>query len=94
MENPTRQGDIVIVKTGRDKGKYFLVIETENGVAYIVNGKDRKVQNPKKKNIKHIKKVLTESLKDLAEKIQSGQPTANTKIYLAIRTETQKLQED
>ena len=94
MENPIRQGDIVIVKTGRDKGKYFLVIETENGVAYIVNGKDRKVQNPKKKNIKHIKKVLTESLKDLAEKIQSGQPTANTKIHLAIRTETQKLQED
>ena len=56
MENPIRQGDIVIVKTGRDKGKYFLVIETENGIAYIVNGKDRKVQNPKKKNIKHIKK--------------------------------------
>lgn len=94
MENPIRQGDIVIVKTGRDKGKYFLIIKTENNVAYIVNGKDRKVQNPKKKNIKHIKVVLTERLKDLSEKIQSGQPTANTKIYLAIRAETQKLQED
>ena len=56
--------------------------------------KSNEKQNPKKKNIKHIKKVLTESLKDLAEKIQSGQPTANTKIYLAIRTEIQKLQED
>ena len=94
MENPIEQGDIVTAKTGRDKGKYFLVVTTEIGIANIVNGKDRKVQNPKKKNLKHIKKVSTLSLKDLAEKIQSGQPIANKRIYLAIMAEKQKLQED
>ena len=45
---------IVISKSGRDKGKWFAVIKTEGNFVYIANGKLRKIENPKKKNIKHI----------------------------------------
>ena len=94
MEKPIKQGDIVKAMTGRDKGKYFLVIFLDGDIAYIVDGKMRKVDNPKKKNIKHLKIVLSESQKVLAEKIQKGQTVGNKRIYLSIRTEIQKLQED
>ena len=94
MEKPIKQGDIVKAMTGRDKGKYFLVVFLDGDMAYIVDGKTRKVDNPKKKNIKHLKIVLSERQKELAEKIQKGQPVGNKRIYLSIRTEKQKLQED
>lgn len=94
MEKPIKQGDIVKAMTGRDKGKYFLVIFLDGDFAYIVDGKTRKVDNPKKKNIKHLKIVLSESQKVLAEKIQKGQTVGNKRTYLSIRTEIQKLQED
>ena len=45
---------IVISKSGRDKGKWFAVIKTEGNFVYIANGKLRKIENPKKKNIKHV----------------------------------------
>lgn len=62
-------GDLVIALQGRDSGNIFVVyhIYNENYVA-IVNGKNRKLNKPKKKNIKHIKslnindKTLTEKL--------------------------------
>ena len=94
MEKPIKQGDIVKAMTGRDKGKYFLVVFLEGDVAYIVDGKTRKVDNPKNKNIKHIIKVLSQTQKDLAEKIQKGEKVGNKRIYLSIKAEKQKLQED
>lgn len=48
------KGKIIISKSGRDKGKWFTVIKTEGNFVYIANGKLRKIENPKKKNIKHI----------------------------------------
>mgnify|MGYP003440404124 CR=1 FL=1 len=94
MENSIKQGDIVKALTGRDKDRYFLVVFLKDDRAFITDGKTRKVNNLKKKNIKHIKKVLSESLKGLAVKIQSGQTVSNKNIYLSIKTQTQKIQED
>ncbi len=94
MENPIKLGDVVVATAGRDKGKSFIVVFQENDIAYIVDGKTRKVKTPKKKNVKHLKKVLTESQIDLAEKIRNGQPVGNKRVYLTIKTEQQKLQED
>lgn len=47
-------GQIVCSKRGRDKG-YFLVIveETENYVS-VCDGKERPLERPKSKNVKHI----------------------------------------
>lgn len=48
------KGSLVYSKAGRDKGKPFLVLETENDFAYLADGDTRRIGNPKKKKQKHI----------------------------------------
>ena len=47
-------GCIVQSLAGRDKGKLFLVVGVEENYVYLVDGDIRKVENPKRKKIKHI----------------------------------------
>ena len=46
----------LVVKSvaGHDKGKLYCVLSLENGFALLVNGKTRKMSNPKRKSIKHL----------------------------------------
>lgn len=39
---------------GREKGEIFLILKSEDEYAYIINGKTRTIENPKKKNKKHL----------------------------------------
>ena len=47
-------GQVVYSKCGRDKGKAFIVHSFDENYVYIVDGKLRTLQNPKKKKYKHI----------------------------------------
>ena len=47
-------GCIVQSLAGRDKGKLFLVVGVEENYVYLVDGDIRKVENPKRKKIKHV----------------------------------------
>ena len=89
-----QQGDLVISKVGRDSGKTFLVLKVENNFVYIVNGKERKVSNPKKKNVKHLIKISNASLIELAERINNGERVGNKTVYRNLKAEKEKLQED
>ena len=53
------KGQIVASKAGHDEGKFFVVLELESGFVYLADGKERKLNNPKKKNLKHITKTDT-----------------------------------
>ena len=66
---PMEVGRVVLSKAGRDKGHYFVVMEIldECHVA-IANGCHRKVDNPKKKKIKHLV-AKPELLEEIREKI-------------------------
>ena len=79
-------GQIVLSKAGRDKGKKFIIItvDKENGYAYVVDGKLRKVENPKKKKLKHLEITAMESSK-IATKIKEGKPLQNPEIIKEIR---------
>ena len=47
-------GQIVSSKAGRDKN-YFLVIVKEDGASvYVCDGKERPLERPKRKNVKHL----------------------------------------
>ena len=49
------KGQVVKSRAGRDKGKIFLVIDIIDGEnVFIVDGNLRKLDNPKKKKIKHL----------------------------------------
>ena len=49
------QGEFVYASAGRDAGKCFIVLSSEDNYLYLCDGKSRKVSNPKKKKIKHVK---------------------------------------
>jgi len=52
--NDIRPGQIVYSKAGRDKDHFFLVWHYEKPYVYLVDGKIRRLENPKKKKDKHI----------------------------------------
>ena len=52
------KADIIVSMAGRDKGGLFYVLRVEDGYAYLVNGKQRTMENPKRKKAKHVRKVL------------------------------------
>lgn len=63
-------GQVVMSKAGRDKGRIFLVqdiIDAEH--VFIIDGDLRKLDNPKKKKIKHliVYKTILSELKDKFE---------------------------
>ena len=51
------KGMLVYSKAGRDKGKLFLVLNTENDFVYLADGDTRRVTKPKKKKLKHVNKT-------------------------------------
>ena len=66
-------GQIVKSKAGRDKGRIFLICRVvDEEFVLVCDGSLRKLNNPKKKKVKHLmiyKTVLTE----FAEKLQENQ---------------------
>ena len=49
-----QRGSVVRATAGRDKDGFFVVRGTDGEFAFIANGKRRKVQSPKRKNLKHL----------------------------------------
>lgn len=49
-----KTGSIVRAKAGREKDGFFVVTAVDNGFCFIADGKSRKLDSPKRKNIKHI----------------------------------------
>jgi len=71
--------DVVISMAGRDAGKLFYVIEADETYLTLVNGKDRSLENPKKKKRKHVKKVLRSETR-VAEKLRGGDKVLNSEL--------------
>ena len=47
-------GQVVFVKKGRDKGRAMVVVSVDGEYVYLVDGKLRLLEKPKKKKAKHI----------------------------------------
>ena len=79
-------GQIAISLAGRDKNKYFVVLDVvDNIFCHISDGRTRKVDAPKKKKIKHLR--LTEhSLLNVKRKIEAGEPVTNSIIKRELKT--------
>ena len=70
-------GDIVISKEGRDKDKYFAVMEVlDEQYVLIADGSLRKIDNPKRKKSKHLFNtgLVSELVKN---KLQTGARVTN-----------------
>ena len=51
---------------------------------YLIDGRTRKVVAPKKKSIKHVKVILPKALKELSDRISSGEPVGNERIFSSL----------
>lgn len=47
-------GTIVISLAGRDKNKHYILFDSDSKFVYLVDGKTRTLEKPKKKNRKHV----------------------------------------
>lgn len=47
-------GSVIRSKAGHDSGLYFIVVELCEGYVMICDGKQRPMEKPKHKNIRHI----------------------------------------
>ena len=78
-------GQLVTSVAGRDLTQVYLVVGIKNKKdLLLVNGRDRKMANPKKKNIRHVN-VLRSIAKGMAEKIQSGTKVTDEEIRQTIQ---------
>ena len=57
------KGSVVIAEAGRDRGGYFVVLDSDEKYSLIADGKSRKLADPKRKNNRHIR--VTNSMIDV-----------------------------
>ena len=71
--------DLVMSTAGRDRGELFYVIRTEGVYALLANGKDRPVEHPKRKKLKHILRV-EQIESEVARMLKSGDKVLNSQL--------------
>ena len=52
-------GMIVRSAAGHDRGNFLVITAVEGDFAFIADGKERKLEKPKKKRLKHLKLTNT-----------------------------------
>lgn len=76
-EKPDIQiSDVVISLRGRDQGEVFYVIGKQDDLLLLANGKNRTLEEPKRKKQKHVEKVLRSETR-VAAKLLSGDKVLN-----------------
>lgn len=78
-----KKSDIVVSTAGRDKDKVFFVLKEDGIFAYLANGKERKIESPKRKKLKHLQ-LVSESESRAAEKLRSGDRLTNSELRKAL----------
>lgn len=77
------KADVVISLNGRDEGKRFLIIGTEDDYSLLADGKSRKVETPKRKKNKHLR-YEGNAGGPMAAKLASGDKVTNNEIRRAL----------
>lgn len=74
---------------GRDRNEYFIVTKVDSPYVYLVDGSIRKIENPKKKKIKHVE--LTRFFdEELAERIKRNNKITNQDIKKSLKSKLSK----
>lgn len=85
MDEQLSPGQLVVSMAGRDRGKYYLVLEkTVNNMVRVVDGEYRKVSGPKKKNVKHLA-PMPQINAEFAEKLKSGRRITDLDVRKALK---------
>ena len=78
-------GGICQSTQGRDKDRYYIIkIIYPDGAVGVVDGNFKKLAEPKKKNLKHVR-LLPEKAESIAEKFADGRQVFDTEVYSALK---------
>ena len=78
-----QRGDIVRSAAGRDAGKLFYVLGTEDEYAAIANGRERRVEKPKRKKLKHLHYVGTRADR-VSDRLKNNERVSNSELRKAL----------
>lgn len=67
---------------GRDRGRLYLIVGAAEGDLLLADGRYRKLQNPKRKNAKHVR-LLPSFYPQIAERMAQGKDE-NSQIRAAL----------
>ena len=73
------RSDVVLSMAGHDKGMLFFVLDTDGVYVSLANGKERKLETPKRKKLRHVRLVLRPD-SSVAVKIRSGDRVLNSEL--------------
>ncbi|MDR2421414.1 MAG: hypothetical protein LBD49_04870 [Oscillospiraceae bacterium] len=75
--------DIVVSLKGRDAGGEFLVTAEEGEYLYLADGRRRRIENPKKKKRKHVRRAGGSESR-AGEKLRGGETVTNAELRRAL----------
>jgi large subunit ribosomal protein L14e len=79
-------GRVVLAKAGRDKGKAFIIIQRlDDEYVLIADGVGRKIEQPKKKKLKHLKPKPI-MLQELKRKLEAGETVLNAELRKSLQS--------
>ncbi len=73
------KSDIVKSIAGRDKGRVFIVLDVQEEILVLADGKLRRTEKPKHKKSKHTE-LITVVNSPLKQKIMNGEQVLNSEI--------------
>lgn len=76
-------GGAALSLSGRDKGRLYIIIGVNENEILVCDGKYRKLENPKKKNVKHVR-LLPEFFPEIAKRAGEGKDE-NSEIRAALK---------
>lgn len=78
-----RRGDVVRSLAGHDKDSLFCVVSTEGDFLLLANGKERKLNSPKRKRVKHAVRAGS-SDHPVFLRLRSGEPVGDNELRKAL----------
>lgn len=77
------RSNLVEATAGREKGKLFFVLDTQDEYLLLVDGKSRRLETPKRKKRKHVR-LLAQYDCRVADKIRSNEKITNSELRKAL----------
>lgn len=87
------KSDIIISLAGRDRDQFFFVLDTDETYVYLADGRGRKLEQPKRKKRKHVRKVSQPDSR-VAEKIRNGDKVLNSELRRELAVFGQKFSQN
>ena len=77
------RGEIVRSLAGHDRGAVFCVLESEGKFLLLVDGKERPIGHPKRKNSKHVE-ALGHFKHPVLERLEQGETVLDSELRRAL----------